>query len=252
MIIFGLYLGWCVVDHKEESESIAILGFHDIVGDDVKNSEARFSMWVSGESAFRKQLTYLKEQGYQTWSLEDLYAWYRGEKELTGKTVVLTFDDGYASCANRIEPILQEYGFQGTTFVIGSMVEEHKPADPSLQRYVSREDLESAVNMRYYSHTYQLHDKSAGQFAVDRKNKAELQADFDLQQSIVDCSFVAYPYGYANSAIKEVLRENDVKLAFGYHENRKATRSDDRYQLPRFSVNAYTTMDMFKTMLESK
>ncbi len=252
MVIFGLYLGWCAVDHKEESESIAILGLHDIVRDEVKDSEARFSMWIASESSLRKQLAYLKEQGYKTWSLDDLNAWYEGEKEIDGKVVVLTFDDGYASSATLIEPLLREYGFQGATFVIGSMVEDQKPADASLQRFVSKEDMTSSANMQYYSHTYQLHDKNAGQFAIDRKSKADLQADFDVQKQIVDCSYVAYPYGHANALMTEVLKENDVKLAFGYHENRKATRKDDRYQLPRFSVNAYTSMDMFRTMLESK
>ena len=68
MVIFALYLGWCIVDRHEESASIAILGFHDIVSDEAKDNEARFQMWVAGERSFRAQMAYLKEQGYQTWS----------------------------------------------------------------------------------------------------------------------------------------------------------------------------------------
>lgn len=237
---------------RQKEAGIAILGFHDVVSDEVKEKDARFQMWVAGERSFREQMAYLHEQGYQTWSLDDLNAWYHGEKIMTGKTVVLTFDDGYASSANRITPILREYGFQGATFVIGSKVETQKPNDPSAQRYVSREDLAKQNNMRYYSHTYQLHDLLQDGYAIDQKSQTELQADFEAQQQITDCSYVAYPYGHANAAMKEVLKQNHVKLAFGYHENRKARRSDDRYQLPRFSVNAYTTMDTFRTMLESK
>lgn len=252
MVIFALYLGWCIVDRHEESASIAILGFHDIVSDEAKDNEARFQMWVAGERSFRAQMAYLKEQGYQTWSLDDLDAWYCGEKEISGKIVVLTFDDGYVSTATRITTILQEYGFQGATFVIGSVVEDQKPDDATLQRYVSKEDLANQTTMHYYSHTYHLHDYSQGQYAIDRKSKTELQEDFNIQQQIVDCSYVAYPYGHANAAMIDVLKENHVKLAFGYHENRKATRKDDRYQLPRFSVNAYTSMDSFRLMLESK
>lgn len=248
--LFLLYCGFCALSSQEEA-GIAILGYHDIVSDEVKDQTARWNMWIAGERSFREQMTYLKEQGYQIWSLDDLYAWYNGDKELNGKAVVLTFDDGYLSSAKQIPAILREYGFQGATFVIGSLVSDHS-SDLTTGRFVSQEEIKATVGMRYYSHSYQLHERIDYEYAIDQKTPAQLQADFDAQRKITDCSYFAYPYGHANASMKAILAANQVKLAFGYHENRKAKRSDDRYDLPRFSVNAYTSMDTFRTMLEGK
>lgn len=233
----------------QQKESIAILGFHDVVKDEDKRKNAPYNMWVESESAFTDKMAYLYEQGYQTWTMQQLYEWKCHKREIEGKVVVLTFDDGYRSSKEIITPILAKYGFQGTTFVIGAQV--HAADDPQ-SAYLNLTDFKDQSIMAYHSHTYQLHDKSNNQYALDRCNEVDLQRDFDLQQQIVDCSYVAYPYGYSNDAMINVLKKNQVKLAFGYHENRKAQRDGDFYRIPRFSVNAYTSMDTLKAMLESE
>ena len=65
-------------------------------------------------------------------------------------------------------------------------------------------------------------------------------------------TFDAYPYGQYNKRIQKILKDKGTRLAFGYNENRKAKHSDDSYALPRFNVNAYTRLDVFRAMLESR
>ncbi len=229
------------------NDKIAILGFHNVVRDEVKQQEYPYNMWVESESMFRERIAYLYEQGYTTWTMQELYEWKCGKRVKPEKVVVLTFDDGYRSSKEIIAPILKEYGYRGTTFVVGSLV---KQADEA-STYLSEEDLKDQETMEYYSHTYQLHDHDNHEYAVDRASKQQLQKDYEQQLTITDCSFVAYPFGHYNDEIISVLEENSVKLAFGYHENRKASKTDHAFALPRFSVNAYTTMDTMKAMLES-
>ncbi len=251
LLIYALFLLVHMGDENRGEEGIAILGFHNVVRDEEKQTYDRYNMWVDSASAFEEKIRYLYEEGYVCWSLEELYEWWMGEREKPDKVVVLTFDDGYYASAALIAPILEKYGYCGSTFVIGSMLEEEHTWDGSQLQFLNKADMEDQRIMRYYSHTYRLHDKKNGQYAIDLADHAQLQADFDRQKGVSDCSYVAYPYGYYNDEMISVLKENHVKLAFGYHENRKATRYDDPYQLPRFSIHAYTGMDSFRAMLES-
>lgn len=249
-IIIAVYL-CCTLLHccmKQEGDKIAILGFHNVVSDEVKYAKYPYNMWIESESSFREKMEYLYKQGYQTWTMQELYEWKCGKREKPEKAVVLTFDDGYRASKDMIAPILKEYGYRGTTFAVGSFAEQNH----STFEYLSPDDLKDQDIMEYYSHTYQLHYQQNNQYAVDLSTRQELQMDFEHQQQITDCSYIAYPYGHYNDNIIAVLKENGVKMAFGYHENRKASRDDDFYTLPRFSVNAYTTMDTLKAMLESE
>lgn len=67
----------------------------------------------------------LKEEGYHSVTLEDVYAWKQGEKELTEKSIAITFDDGFYSTTKFALPVLKRYGFTGSVFVIGSAIDEH-------------------------------------------------------------------------------------------------------------------------------
>ncbi len=71
------------------------------------------------ESAFRGHLNWLKENGYQTISLETLMSYLKGEEvPLPPKPIVLTFDDGDIENYTIAYPMLQEFADTGITFVI--------------------------------------------------------------------------------------------------------------------------------------
>lgn len=250
--LYALFLFVHALPNSSKEEGIAILGFHHVVRDEEKQRYYPYNMWVDSEHAFEEKIRYLYEEGYECWSLEELYEWQRGQREINGKTVVLTFDDGYYASSALITPILAKYGYCASTFVIGSMLEETHTWDGSRLQFLSQADMADQTIMRYYSHTYQLHDKQNGEYAIDLADREQLQADLDRQKTVTDCAFIAYPYGHYNDLIMTVLKENHVKMAFGYHENRKATRSDEPYMIPRFSINAFTSMDSFRAMLESE
>lgn len=223
---------------------IPILGFHEIVSDEEKDSTYASNMWVDSRSNFLEKMEYLHDQGYTTWTLDELYAWKQGKKEKLGKTIVLTFDDGYASSSEWIAPTLKKYGFHATTFVIGSMVTDTKHTV-----YLTYDQMKDQSIMQYASHTFALHDQDNG-FLMDQKSIGQLREDFEKQKQVSDISYIAYPYGHVNESMLKVCKEYQVKLGFCYHENKMAKRSDDDLQLPRFAITATTSMDSFRAMLE--
>lgn len=73
-------------------------------------------LYVS-EKNFAAQLASLADRGFQTVSLDQLYAAMTSGAPLPSKPVVLSFDDGYASHYAKAFPLLKQHGFTGVFFV---------------------------------------------------------------------------------------------------------------------------------------
>ncbi len=71
------------------------------------------------EATFRDHLDWLKQNGYQTIRSETLIDYLEGyEASLPPKPILLTFDDGTIENYHIVYPLLQEFGYTGTAFVI--------------------------------------------------------------------------------------------------------------------------------------
>lgn len=252
MVLYVACIGYHTIQGNQDS--LAIIGYHHIVPDEDKERYYKDNMWVASLSSFQEQMQLLHDLGYHTLTLDEVAEWKRGERKLKGKNVVITFDDGFKSTIEFAQPILKQYGFQGSVFVIGSAIpDKTKPYDPSLRQHASLKEMRDQSVLRFYSHSYDLHKKksSNGGFKVNALDMEELRKDTLQEKQLVSITYYAYPYGKYNDSIQKVLKDEGVKLAFGFHENRKATRADDDYAIPRFCVNAYTRLDVFRAMLES-
>lgn len=68
-------------------------------------------------SLFDEQMALLGELGYRPVSLEAVRAYYREERPLPDKAVLITFDDGYRDNLENALPILRRYGYPAVLFV---------------------------------------------------------------------------------------------------------------------------------------
>ncbi len=92
------------------ASSVPVLLYHGIVlGDDPSD--------VSLEN-FKDQMFVLKKAGWQTVSIEDFYAFMKGEKNLPEKSFLLTFDDGAKDSYYPVDPILKALDYRAVTFII--------------------------------------------------------------------------------------------------------------------------------------
>jgi peptidoglycan/xylan/chitin deacetylase (PgdA/CDA1 family) len=69
-------------------------------------------------AAFRAQMQYLADHGFHVVSLHQAVMAIQNRSGLPSRSLVLTFDDGYADFFSNAVPILQSYGFTATSFVI--------------------------------------------------------------------------------------------------------------------------------------
>jgi peptidoglycan/xylan/chitin deacetylase (PgdA/CDA1 family) len=87
----------------------------------------RIDLSVSPDN-FRQQMAFLAENGYTPIDLYDLSLATLNLIELPDKPVVITLDDGYLDNYENAFPILQEFGFTATFFVITDYVDQNHPA----------------------------------------------------------------------------------------------------------------------------
>ena len=67
---------------------------------------------------FEQHLAYLQAEGYQSITLYDLLHHLTQGAPLPHKPVIITFDDGYRDNYDNAFPLLQQYGFDATFFVL--------------------------------------------------------------------------------------------------------------------------------------
>ena len=71
---------------------------------------------------FARQLRWLAQHGYSTVPPTDWLAWRDEGRPLPERPLVLTFDDAYADTATYALPLLEQYGFTATVYVVTGQI----------------------------------------------------------------------------------------------------------------------------------
>jgi len=139
---------------------------------------------------FKDQLQEIKKNGYTPIFLADLAASLRDKKKLPSRSIVLTFDDGYEDFYTQAYPLLKEYGFKSTLYVIVNRLD----TSGYLTKAQVKELAESGL-VEIGSHTFNHPDLRLA------KEKA---AEFEIKDSRLELEKIsgrpvltfAYPFGH--------------------------------------------------------
>lgn len=183
---------------------------------------------------FDKQMAYLKDKGYQSVSLRQLYeAAYRGGI-LPEKSVVITFDDGYEDNYTNAFPILKKYGYTATVFMVTSYIDG--------EGFLSGSQLKelTAGGWEIESHTVTHPDLTSARAAdvADELKSSKEQLENELGKTV---NFFAYPYGNFNNNVIQALQDAGYLLAVTT-ERGWASDEEDAWHVQR--VYCYATMGM--------
>ena len=92
-----------------------------------------------------EQWEYLKREGYNTLSLAEYLDIISGKKAITGKAVLLTFDDGYRNNLQYVYPLLKELGWKATFFIIGKTLDGRDDAQAEAEQKMTLTELRSST-----------------------------------------------------------------------------------------------------------
>ena len=177
----------------------------------------------------RQQLTTLRRLGYRGVSMERLLAADDAESSLVG----LTFDDGYADFAETAAPILDEFGFSATVFVVAGQIGGTNDWDPPPTRRLM--DASDIRVVQRAGHEVGSHGMShtAMSKICDEIVDAELKLSKRMLETITGNSVkgFCYPYGAVSAhVISEVKRHYDYACAVS------SPQPTNRWAIPRFFV----------------
>src|SRR5690606_23149390 len=101
-------------------QNIPVLMYYALI--DEKSPDIHFVHILKRE--FATQMKWLHDNDYKTLSLKELEDCLVNGTAISGKAVVLSFDDGYYSLYTYATPILQQYGFSAVLFLTTAAVGE--------------------------------------------------------------------------------------------------------------------------------
>ena len=203
-------LAWVSSLDAQEDNGIPVITYHHILRDE-ENTRFRHTSTTTSVRAFNNQMTWLRDQGYTTLTMYQLEGYVRNKMNLPAKAVVITFDDGLKSVNRYAYPILKEYGFKATAFIISSRIKRHPQKwVPKFLQFMSVSELEQMHDVfDYQSHTHFLHRVDVNhQPILLSRSYHNILFDFkrsrrDLAQFNPHVLYLSYPFGgYDEKAIK--------------------------------------------------
>lgn len=227
---------------KKDFSGTPVLMYHH-VGDLPENADStRRDLTVSTED-FTKQINWLREQGYNSVTLDQLYLSTQKQFILPKKAIAISFDDGYEDVFLNAVPVLKQNGFVGSFAVITSFV--------GTTGYANWVQVESAQKdgMEIVSHTKDHFDGS---------NTVKYNSEFifnnlvaskqDLLDHGINTNILIYPYGHFTENYIEQAKTAGYKMAFTVEYGR-VNASHDLMKEPRVRVHGGGSLDKFIDIL---
>lgn len=248
IILLLITISISLVHYKYSNNNhLPVLGYHSVVLDEDKETKYRDDPYTISKSTFIKHLDYLKENNFNTVTMNQVIDYYYNQISLPTNPVLLTFDDGHIDLATIIDPLLNQYNFTASAFIIASKLENNTSTKYD---YITLEQMALTTNLEYYSHTYDMHKTDGNKKLLETATVAEIIEDHNLVNQYVDNSIVAYPYGISSNNAIQAYKESNVLLAFNYNNFTHLKPTSNPYDLPRYMITDLTPLWYIKWIIE--
>lgn len=224
------------LDHTaiQSGVQVPVLMYH-CISDDMYGIK---SLYTSPD-AFREQMEYLLEQGYEPIFFSDL-----SHLEDYEKPILITLDDGYEDNYREMYPIIQEYGIRVTVFMITDAIGGTYHLKEDQIREMSRSGLVS-IQSHTVEHLILPENDGATQ------EESMIRSQLILARITGKVPYVlSYPYGEYSATTEELAAKHyAVAVKTG---NAMWTSDDGYYHICRLSMYRDTTLSEFAAILEGE
>jgi peptidoglycan/xylan/chitin deacetylase (PgdA/CDA1 family) len=234
------------------TSAIPILMYHGIR--ESAGSDHPYYELHTSPAVFESHLHYLHREGYTTVDLDEALDIVSTRRNVR-KTVAITFDDGYLDFYSHALPILLEFGFTATVFVIPEFVRSANPADEH-RAYMSWAEIREIheAGIRIGSHSMSHAD-------LQQLTPREVDRELGLSRLTIEdklgCEVrsFSYPYSFPEHNRSFVQQMHECLQVRGYRHAvstilGSANESSDRFHLPRLPINAHDDLLFLAAKLE--
>lgn len=218
-------------------EGVSVLMYH-MIGD-IQNNAA-----VMTEANLRLQMNYLRDHGYHPITMQELYDYITKGAPLPEKPICITFDDGYLDSYTIVYPLMKEYGFPWTLFLITDDV--GKPYNR--MTWDQLKEMADSHTVTIANHTLS-HPKLHNLATAKEKEKEIVEANEALKYHLgIDNAWLAYPYGDYDDQVVEICKKAGIKMAVTTDSGRVHVGSYP-YELKRVYVGNDISLARFSERL---
>lgn len=178
------------ITQNTHSEDIYIpeFSYHHI--DDVD------SEYYTTVANFTAQMAFLYDNGHHTITYKNLYDWQNDNFEMPNKPVILSFDDGYTNQFTNATPILDAYGFVGTSNIISSRV-------ASNTAYMTWDQIQELHHKGWEITSHSVSHTDMETLSVSERSAEYINSKATIESNLegVTVTSFIYPYNNQNSTL---------------------------------------------------
>jgi len=196
------------------------------------------------------------DQGYTPITVKDYAQLVRKSSSLPDKPVILTFDDGFVDFYNSAFPILQEFHFPATIYVVTDYIEgtskwlktvgeeDRRMLTWSQLSEVQRAGIECGTHSATHIHLDIAKPEIAHQEISRSKDTLEQKLGSPVHT-------MAYPYGHYTKTVCQMVIEAGYFAACAVR-NAMSHTNDNLFSLARISINRGTDVARLHDLLAGK
>lgn len=218
-------------------QGVSVLMYH-MIGD-MKNNSA-----VMTEENLRRQMQYLKDHDYHPITMQELYDYVAKGAALPSRPVCITFDDGYADSYTVVYPMMKEFGYPWTLFLITDDVEKGY----NRMTWEQLKEMAESGTVTIANHTLS-HPRLHNLATRKEKENEIIGANQALKYRLgIDNEWLAYPYGDYDDEVIDICIKAGIKMAVTTDAGRVHVGSYP-YDLKRVYIGNNVSMARFAERL---
>lgn len=225
---------------QNDPGEVPILTYHSL--------DSSGSVISTSPEVFRKQMQVLASNSCRVIPLNEVARCVRENQNPPANAVAITFDDGFRNVFDVAFPVLKDYGFPATVFLVTSFCGRDN-------RWHGQPDQIPALDLLNWDEILQMAD--VVDFGVHTANHPDLTklSGTQLQEEIAGASVslrqrtgkteqaFAYPYGKQSMEARKIVENNfyaacSTQMMF-------ASRNSDLYFLPRIDMYYFSRNNAF-------
>jgi len=216
----------CLILFVKQRYMLPIVMYHS-----VSPAVAKGNLLAVSAATFEKQMSFLKRHHYNVAALGNIKDYISGKKKIPGRSIVLTFDDGYKDNYTYAFPILKKYNFPAAIFIIVSEV-----GRPDRLSWEEIKEMQACGLITFASHTF------THPFLNSLRSAGDLKREISGSKSALEdklgrsVEIFSYPSGRFNTEVIQAVKDAGYQMAVATNPGKKFP-NNDRFILKRLRIS---------------